>query len=365
MTRVNRMSWMCGIVGLLLSLATVRGQEIRHEIQFPDLPGYKTMKCDLHMHTVFSDGDVWPTVRVDEAWRQGLDVISITDHIEYQPHDDDIPTNHNRPYELAKGTARSHNLMFIRGAEITRDTPPGHFNAVFLQDADKLDTPDFLDAIEAANQQDAFVFWNHQGWKGEERGRWMDVHATMFEDEMFQGMEVCNGETYYPTAHRWCVEKDLTMLGTSDIHPPDLLRKSTASEHRTMTLVFAKERTPESLKEALLDGRTVVWFKDQLIGRRDYLESLFHEVVTVKQPIVRTGKNVWLQIANSCHADVNLARAGGNGPESMTVPAGATALVRFSTADSDTPLDLRYTVTNWLIKPETGLPVELRSGQDH
>lgn len=89
-----------GIVWLLVSWSGAAAQEIRHEIQFPDPPGYQTLKCDLHMHTVFSDGNVWPTIRIDEAWRQGLDVISITDHIEYQPHQDDIPTNHNRPYEL-------------------------------------------------------------------------------------------------------------------------------------------------------------------------------------------------------------------------------------------------------------------------
>ena len=38
------------------------------------------------MHSVFSDGLVWPTVRVDEAYRDGLDAISLTEHIEYRPH---------------------------------------------------------------------------------------------------------------------------------------------------------------------------------------------------------------------------------------------------------------------------------------
>ncbi|MHC4330495.1 MAG: hypothetical protein ACYSWW_20505 [Planctomycetota bacterium] len=36
------------------------------KINFPDILGYKTLKCDFHMHTVFSDGQVWPTTRVDE-----------------------------------------------------------------------------------------------------------------------------------------------------------------------------------------------------------------------------------------------------------------------------------------------------------
>ncbi|MCX6907777.1 MAG: hypothetical protein NTY01_07015, partial [Verrucomicrobia bacterium] len=149
--------------------------EVRRDIHFPQLPGYKTLACDFHMHTVFSDGNVWPTIRVNETWRQGLDAIAITDHIEYQPHKADVPTKHPRSFELAESAARSHNLLLIRAAELTRDTPPGHFNAIFLNDIKPLDTPEFLDAVKEANQQGAFVFWNHQGWKGEEKGRWLDV----------------------------------------------------------------------------------------------------------------------------------------------------------------------------------------------
>ncbi|HOI80411.1 MAG TPA: PHP domain-containing protein, partial [Petrimonas sp.] len=52
----------------------------RSNIVIPDVNGFKVLKCDFHMHTVFSDGDVWPTVRVQEAWREGLDAIAITDH---------------------------------------------------------------------------------------------------------------------------------------------------------------------------------------------------------------------------------------------------------------------------------------------
>lgn len=59
--------------------------EIREEINFPDILNYTTLKGDFHMHSVFSDGNVWPNQRVDEAWREGYDVIALTDHIEYQP----------------------------------------------------------------------------------------------------------------------------------------------------------------------------------------------------------------------------------------------------------------------------------------
>lgn len=349
---------------VLLPCMGAAAKEIRHEIHFPNLPGFQTLKCDLHMHTVFSDGAVWPTVRVNEAWRQGLDVISITDHIEYQPHNNDLPTNHGRGHDLAVNNAEVHNLLLARGAEITRETPPGHFNAVFLADVAKLNTPEFLDAIKAANQQEAFVFWNHQGWQGEEKGRWLEIHTTMFDGKMFQGMEICNGESYYPTAHKWCMEKNLTMLGNSDIHKPDLLQKSTATEHRTMTLVFARERTLEAVKEAVLAGRTAVWFNDKLIGHSEYLEALFAGAVQVMQPILRSGKTVWLQIHNSCDANIKLVRRGGNGPNKVVFPAQATTLVRIDLATPDTPLDLRYTATNFLVAPETGLPVVINAVEE-
>ena len=76
------------IAFLMLSLALITQIKAQaphsheHDITFPDIPGYKTLKGDFHQHTVFSDGVVWPHIRVDEAIAEGLDVISITDHVE-------------------------------------------------------------------------------------------------------------------------------------------------------------------------------------------------------------------------------------------------------------------------------------------
>ena len=69
----------------LTAMSTAMAQ-VRGYLPVPDVPGFKTLKGDFHLHTVFSDGDVWPTVRVSEAWRDGLDVIAITDHNEYHPY---------------------------------------------------------------------------------------------------------------------------------------------------------------------------------------------------------------------------------------------------------------------------------------
>jgi hypothetical protein len=168
---------------LQLVLCGLAAGDTRREIHFPDIIGYKTLKCDFHIHTVFSDGLVWPTVRVDEAWEEGLDAIALTDHIEYQPHKKDIPTNHNRPFEIALSHAeKKKELLLIKGAEITRDTPPGHFNAIFLQDIVPLDTNDLRDAVKAAAGQGGFVTWNHPFWKPEAKG-WLDIHTDLYQNK--------------------------------------------------------------------------------------------------------------------------------------------------------------------------------------
>lgn len=80
---------------------TLQAQDHSHAgvqpFHYPNIEGYQTLKTDLHIHTVFSDGKVWPNIRVQEALRENLDAISLTEHLEYQPHLDDIPhPNRNR-----------------------------------------------------------------------------------------------------------------------------------------------------------------------------------------------------------------------------------------------------------------------------
>ena len=347
------------LLAVLAISSACLAQEPRYDGCFPDVPDYKTLVCDLHMHTVFSDGNVWPTVRVDEAWRQGLDVMAITDHIEYQPHKKDLPTNHNRSNELAAGTAKVHNLILLRGAEITRDTPPGHYNALFLKDVNPLDTKEFLDAIGAANEQGAFVFWNHHDWKGPERGNWTDLQTTMLEKKWLHGMEIANGDSYYPRAHQWCLDRDLTMVGNTDIHTPDLRTKSEPDDHRSMTLVFAKDRTADSVKEALFAKRTAVWFEDKLIGREDVLAPLFAASVEVRPVHFRDGASVYFEIKNLSSIDIHLERTGKLGPVILNLPAKATTLVKAVVRDAKPPYELKYTAKNFLIAPEKGLPVTL------
>ena len=119
-------------------------------ISFPDTSDYLTISSDLHTHSVFSDGHVWPNIRVSEALKDGIDSIAITEHLEYQPHTLFIPNNdRNSAYIEAEKAAEGSDLIVIAGSEITREMPPGHLNAVFISDANKLFKMDKKDLPEA------------------------------------------------------------------------------------------------------------------------------------------------------------------------------------------------------------------------
>jgi len=326
---------------------------------FPDLPDYQPLLCDFHMLTLFSDGLVWPTVRVDEAQREGLDAIALSDHIEYQPHKDDLPTHHSRPYEIAVERAKQQNLLLIRGAEITRDTPPGHYNAIFLSDIDPLDTPDFFDCLRAVAGQRAFLFWNHHTWKGVERGQWTETQDKMCAEDLLHGMEVANGDTYYPLAHEWCLRRNLTLIGNSDIHQPSTDYRYAADRHRTLTLVFARERTVESVEEALRAGRTAVWYENQVIGREAFLKPLFARCVTVSQPhYINENGVAFFEVKNNALVDFELKARGQTTPATIAIPAHSTVICKTKMPVEKNEATLSYTVANVLTEPGKGLPVE-------
>lgn len=346
------------VVALLLLVAPAAAQ-VRKEIRFPDPPGYQLLKCDFHMHTVFSDGLVWPTVRVDEAWREGLDAIAITDHIEYRPHKEDVVGNHNRPYELAEGRARHHNILLVRGAEITRDTPPGHFNVFFTQDNQPLDVKDFYEVFDHAAAQKAFVMWNHPGWQGPERGRWGEEQTRLLEKGQLHAIEICNGDEYFVDAHRMATERGLPMMGSSDIHEPAPTDEQTAAGHRTMTLVLAKNKNLPALREALDAGRTIVWYRNLLIGREPQLRALFESCLRVEALHPPQAKTTYVQLTNRCDNDIELERTAPGNPRKIMVPAQASVMVRLAGPDGQPVDKVTYRASNFLTGVDQPLTVEI------
>ncbi len=275
------------ILSPFISEAQNHSHALGRKISFPDIPGYKTITTDFHIHTVFSDGSVWPDIRVAEAMLDGLDAISLTEHLEYQPHIQDIPhPDRNRSYELALEHAKDHDLMIIPGSEITRRMPPGHSNALFISDANKLLMADSVAVFNEAKKQGAFVFWNHPNWisqRADGVATLTQLHRNLIKEGKLHGIEVVNERTYSDEALQLALDNNLTIMGTSDIHGlVDWEFSVPQGGHRPITLVFGKEKNIESIKEGLFEKRTVVFYNNLLIGREAYLKPLIESSLNIR-----------------------------------------------------------------------------------
>lgn len=254
--------------------------------RFPSIPGYLSLSCDFHIHTVFSDGSVWPDIRLQEALKDSLDAFSLTEHLEYQPHKDDLPNpDRNKSFEIVSKLAKPFEILVVKGAEITRGMPPGHNNAIFIKDANKLLKLDSLEVFKEAKNQGAFTFWNHPNWTAQRKdgiARMTDFHKYLINNQLLQGIEVVNDVTYSDEAFQIALDHNLTIMGTSDIHGlVDWQFKVSEGGHRPFTLVFAKEKTEESIREALLSKRTLAYFNHTLIGREEWMLPLVKSAITV------------------------------------------------------------------------------------
>ena len=358
-------------------------------IRFPDTADYRTLVVDLHTHSVFSDGHVWPRIRVGEALRDGLDALAITEHLEWQPHRVDIPhPDRNRAYADALEAAQGHDLMIIRGSEITRESPAGHMNAVFLEDANLLlqlqeqpATDDPVDyyiaagrwppkaAVAAANEQGAFVFWNH-AWYARDNPRAIaamtDFHRGLIAAGQLHGIEVVNGAYYAEEAFQMALDHGLTVLGVSDVHNLiDWDYQPAAGGHRPVTLVLAEERSPEALRAALLAGRTVVWYKDLLLGREAHVTSLLKAALGIGAARYEPGMQVGaFTISNDSDAPIRLRNLTGytfaEHSDTIDVPAHGSTRVIVRPGELLEELDLQFEVTSALIAPKTHPRLEHR-----
>lgn len=353
---------------LLLLFVTSLGFSQNHnhafgrKINFPNVEGYVTLKADLHIHTVFSDGSVWPDIRVQEAIRDGLDVISLTEHLEYQPHSADIPhPNRNRSYELALRLARNSNLMIVRGSEITRSMPPGHSNAIFIEDANPMLKEEAMEAFLEAKNQNAFVFWNHPTWTGQEKdgiAKLYDLHRDLISKGLLHGIEVVNMDTYSEEALKIALDNNLTIMGTSDVHGLiDWDYETQHGGHRPITLVFSKERSIESLQEGLTAGRTVVWYNNLLVGKEENMNLLLDASLKVEKVEYPGNTSIaHVTIKNLSDTEFELRNLTDFSFYDMAdlvkiKPQGET-VIKVKTKDILSDFDLEFEVMNAVIAPK-------------
>lgn len=346
------------ILTLLLGISFVAFTQVRTEINIPDIFGYKTLKCEFHSHTVFSDGNVMPSIRIQEAWRDGLDAISLTDHINYQ--NSLIKSyinseNKNSSYESGKLMADRLGITLIRGAEINRSFPPGHFNVLCTTDNNQFTDEDFLVDLRRAKEQGAYIQWNHPDYGQKGDLQFPELMERIYNEGLMQGMDVNNINTY-PTLLKWANEKKLTITCGSDVH--DAMEPQCSNKpFRNITLVFAKNNSVNAIREALLAGRTAAFFQNMLAGKYEYLKAIVDESIQiVPLPTVMEHTSRYVQLKNSSAINYELqlveSEKGVNMPEKITLVGNSSTLISMGIGINDSTvlkknnISVKYKVNN-------------------
>jgi hypothetical protein len=368
--------------------ASAPAPDAARRISFPDTAHYQTLVLDPHTHSSFSDGHVWPRIRVEEALRDGLDAIAITEHLEWQPHLADIPhPDRNRAYQVALAAAAEQSLLVIPGTEITRSTEAGHINALFISDANVLlqqyqpeDPGDTIayyramhafpaqQAVDAAAAQGAFLFWNHPWWGDEYPDSiptMTDFHRANANSGKLKGIEIANGDFYSEEAFQIALDHDLTLIGASDIHELidwDYLPHE--GGHRPVTLVLAKGDTAAAMQQALEAGRTLVWFKNTLLARAPQMDELLQASLAITEAVYNDENNLLsVIIRNSSDVDFHLDNASdytfSRNTDSLLVKQHADTAITVKTTKRLKRIVLPFSVRNALVGPKQSAMLSL------
>ena len=350
----------------------------RQEIVFPRVRGLQVIKADLHIHTIYSDGQVLPETRVWEAWRDGLDLMVITDHPEYLKLA--LPQDRERAFGRALPLARALGLLLVRGAELTTLSGPAYKEedsdhvVAFIQDESPF-FDDFDTAVRSARDQGAVIIWAHPG------PRWVRDAKRLLELGWLDGIELRNGgrkggkgigyhrgEPYFSAVMDWCLDHDLAVIASSDAHwPIDQMVDRGRGERREMTLVLAERRGETSIREAIKARRTLAYFGEMIWGREEWLRALAESSLrfSVTPSIQENRKRHFLSVANSSSFPfrMTVSRAGEEsaaGLREVRIAERGRTVAPVSVKEGETGVRLVITFTNLLSGADRPLVMERR-----
>jgi len=335
-----------------------RRLSIRNEIVFPQVNGYNVYKADLHTHTIYSDGQVLPKFRVREAWRDGLDVMAVTEHIEhrpveetmvkymekyvddrypkaknnriggkYSPDEDGVMVDLNFSVKEAQTAAKQYGLTIIPGSEITRSgSKIGHFNALFTTDNNLIYDDDPLTSIRNAKAQGAMVMHNHPGWTKTSLD-YTEVEKAAYDEGLIDGVEVMNGMEFYPKYIERAQEKGLFVSANTDEHTATSFDFGSRGYLRPMTLILARDKSLESLREALEAKRTLALAFDNLCGEEQLLKDFFTASIRTELLDVN-GKGVATVLVTNCTSVSYVVRLA----DGMQIPLDSFTTVSLTSA---------------------------------
>jgi hypothetical protein len=209
-----------------------------------ELSGYHVLAADLHVHSFpFSWSTLSPWDTVIDARYQGLDVVALTPH------------NHVWVGKVGWWFSRlAGDPIVIVGEEIA--SRRYHMLAVGISDTVDPGLP-AARAIEEVHRQGGVAIAAHPY---EQFQREYDAEALQTLD----GTEVVRPEAQHDERSASALREfyhraKVAAIGSSDFHGPGPLGYS-------RTYIFARERTKQSVLDAIREGRTVVYDRERVFG---------------------------------------------------------------------------------------------------
>ena len=158
------------------------------------------------------------------------------------------------------------------------------------------------------------------------------------------------------------MEKNLAIFANTDIHVPIGMEYDVVNDHRPLTLVFAKEKTEASIREAIFDRRTAVWFGNSLIGKEKFLAPLF-EACIEQEPAAYLENLAIVKLTNRCSIDFFVENTGEysfyNATRFLVFKAGQTTGLAIKTGKRLEKIDLSVSVRNLHTTPDDALATRL------
>ena len=161
------------------------------------------------------------------------------------------------------------------------------------------------------------------------------------------------------------------MIGNSDIHSTtDMEFNNMEPKHRPMTWVLVKEKSPAAIREALDERRTIVFWRDKLIGEQQYLEPIFSGSVELETESINRKMRQHVQLVNTSDLVFELklleATTGISAPQNLTLNPGHAARlgIGFDKNKTFKEFEIKYEVTNLKVTPDKGLPVSWKISVD-
>lgn len=315
--------------------------QVRSEFLIPDIDGYKGYKADLHTHTIYSDGSVMMDARIQDAWKDGIDIMAVTEHLEYRaneprlvkwmrgyvkkgtkpvnwyitrykvmPERKELMTDFQYPVEHAIEVAKMYDMTIIPGIEITREPLVfGHFNALFTTDNNAIHAAECIDAIRNAKAQGAIIMHNHPGWRRKSMDM-LEFDRQIYAEKLIDGIEIMNGAEFYPKAITRALEHGLFMSANTDIH--GVSERVAGKVNRNMTFIFAKDKSLASVREAIENRRTLAYSFGTLAGEESLLRKFVEASLTFRKAKAdKYGKMQYI-ITNNSSVEFLVKFPGGN-----------------------------------------------------